>query len=126
MWKLIKYIALSIVCILLGLYVLYRCEEKSLFNNDMHQLEFNYLLLEELHQGKNNQAATLLSADIQRVLVNISAKNTIRDTNKLCYYMNKDNINLLKEYDNNISIEYINKIITYCENLSPLSHSTLQ
>jgi hypothetical protein len=29
--------------------------------------------------------------------------------------MDDDNINLLKEYDSNISIEYINKIITYCE-----------
>ena len=115
MWKLIKYIVLLIACIIFGLYILYRCEEKSLFSNDVHQLEFNYLLLEELHQGKNNQVASLLSADIQRVLVNISTKNTMKDTNKLCHYMNEDNINLLKEYDSNISIEHINKIITYCK-----------
>ncbi len=118
MWKTIKYALLIVVCIILLPYILYKYEEKILVNNDINQLKFNYVLLKELDQGKNKQVAVLLSADIQRTLININVNHTTEYINKLCNYMNEDNINLLKKYDKNISIEHLNKIMTHCKNSS--------
>ena len=120
MWRIIKYILSIVILTAFVVYSFYQCEEKNLFNNGINQLEFNFVLLEILHKGEEKEVGTLLSADIQRVLIDISINRTMEDTTRLCQYINKDRIKLLEKYDNNISIKHINRIVAYCKNSTQL------
>ncbi len=123
MRRIIKYVVFIIILSLFFMFALYKCEEKNLFNENINQLKFNYILLEILDQGRNAQVATLLSADTQRILIYMGVNNAIKDVNGLCQYVDNKHINLLNKYDKNISNEYINRIIGYCVKKSEHKHT---
>lgn len=115
MWRIIRYILAISIFIFCILYIMYQYEEKISLNNEIEQLKFNWLLLENLREGKDETVGALLSADIQRVLIDITRNQNYKKTNNLCDYIDKESINLLSFYDKNVSVNNIKQVVKYCK-----------
>jgi len=103
---------------------MYQYEEKTSLNNETDQLKFNWLLLEKLREGKEETVGALLSADIQRVLIDIASNKTIGKTNDLCNYIDEKSINLLSFYDKNVSMGYIKQAVKHCKEKKKMTTET--
>jgi len=112
--KTIKFI-IFIAVILIGIiYLAYRYEEKNTLNNEVTQMKINMVLLKILNQGETERVGKLLSYDIQRAIIYFVAENHLNDIDNLCEYIDEENIELLKVYDENLSVFYIDKVTEYC------------
>ncbi len=114
MKKTIKLIILIAVILIGIIYLAYQYEEKTTLKNEVTQMKYNMVLLKILNQGETERVGKLLSYDVQRAIIYFVTENHLNDIDNLCEYIDEENIELLKVYDKNISVFYINKVTEYC------------
>ena len=98
------------------LYSTYLHTKKATFENEVNQMKLNMILLEFLNQGETERVGKLLSISIENAMVYLVEYDRLEDMDKLslCKYINEDRIKLLKDYDENLPIFYVDKVVEYC------------
>lgn len=114
MKKVIGFIIFNVVILTGIIYFAYRYEVNITLNNEVTQMKINMVLLKILNQGETQRVGKLLSYDVQRAIIYFVAENHLNDIDNLCEYIDEENIELLKVYDENLSVFYINKVTEYC------------
>ncbi len=116
--RVISFFVVILLCAIAVFYLFFYLENRVILKENSAQARFEIILLDELDKGNYDVVKKLLSADIQRAIIALKDSDmSSKDIPEFCKYINQRSIRLIVKYDQNASMDYLEKIERECTSL---------